>query len=118
MSTVEIQVYDVSTWRVVERGVPCISVFYVRAIQEAASAYPGRRSESASKSSMPSGDSGTRGVLIGALYRHPSGRHTSIGLVRCQLARCLRCTTALPRKRKLINDLTVQQVSAACGSLT
>jgi hypothetical protein len=43
MSCVEIQVWDVSTWRQVERGVPCIPAFYIRAMQQAARSYPGRR---------------------------------------------------------------------------
>jgi hypothetical protein len=43
MSTVEIQVWDVSTWRTYERGIPNISAFYVAAMREATRAYPGRR---------------------------------------------------------------------------
>jgi hypothetical protein len=43
MSTVEIQVWDVSTWRTYERGIPNIPAFYVGAMRDAARSYPGRR---------------------------------------------------------------------------
>jgi hypothetical protein len=43
MSCVEVQFYDVSAWRTCERGIPNVPEFYVRAMQEAARAYPGRR---------------------------------------------------------------------------
>jgi hypothetical protein len=43
MSAVEVQFYDVSAWRTYERGIPNIPAYHVRAMQEAATAYPGRR---------------------------------------------------------------------------
>jgi hypothetical protein len=43
MSCVEIQVWDVSTWRTYERGIPNIPTFYVTAMESCARSYPGRR---------------------------------------------------------------------------
>jgi hypothetical protein len=41
--TVEVQFFDVGTWRAFARGVPAAPVYVNRSMQEAARAYPGRR---------------------------------------------------------------------------